>query len=74
MRDTVAPVSHLVPTITQDELRDLAGHRELAVAIGRGHHDKAEAVARRILHRGLEAATAVLASGPRPPRTPKGSS
>lgn len=74
MRDTVAPVSHLVPSITLDELRDLAGHHELAVAIGRGHHDKAEAVARRILHRGLEAATAVLASGPRPPRTPKGRS
>jgi len=72
MRDTVAPVSHLVPTVTQDELRDLAGHHELAVAIGRGHHDKAEAAARRILRRGLEAATAVLASGPRPPRSPKG--
>lgn len=62
MRDTVDPMRDLLPLIRGDELRDVAGHRDLAAAITSGHHDKAEAAARRVLQRGVAAMAAALAS------------
>lgn len=65
LRDAATPLLDALPAVTGDELRDLAAHRALAVAIGRGHHERAESVARRLLQLGIGSITAVLAQGER---------
>lgn len=64
LRDGAAPLAHALPLVVGDELRDLDGHRQLAVAIGRGDGVGATEAARRLLQRGITALTALLAADP----------
>lgn len=66
LREAAAPLAHALPVVTGDELRDVTGHRALATAIARGHHDRAEAAARRLLHQGIAALATVLAEEDQP--------
>ncbi len=62
LRAGAAPVQHALPAIIADELRDLDGHRAIADAIRRGHHQVAAEAAQRVLQRGLASASLILSS------------
>ena len=70
LRAGAAPVGDALHLITGDELRDRDGHRDLATAVSDAAPAAAEAAARRLLQRGIEAAAAVFTSVAERPEPP----
>ena len=54
------PIRAEVAELIADELDDVAGHRRVAAAIGRGQERQAELAARKVLARGTAAVTTAL--------------